>query len=291
MKFPRAARAPLLCWLTLAGMGCGPSGSRDVKIEQRGADGGSADQGGAGGFGGGSGGASGGGGADAGGATGGTQPAGGQAGSAGGAGGSKPVDPARDAAPAVVDAADVGGGSDARPPDVVADTNAPDGPGGPADVAESCTTAMPGAFINTGMPSQAGVFTAELHATPSAAPTNSIVALSDGPQTTYIGYALAARFNPSGMIDAVNGTQYEAAAPIPYAATTRYRFRFVVNVPAHTYSAYVTPAGGSELTIGTNLPFRSTQNTVTSLNSWGVVSHATAPGPTTACGFAVRSGP
>jgi hypothetical protein len=41
----------------------------------------------------------------------------------------------------------------------------------------------------------------------------------------------------------------------------------VVNVPAHTYSAYVTPAGGTEQTIGTGLAFRSNYATATSLNN------------------------
>jgi hypothetical protein len=147
---------------------------------------------------------------------------------------------------------------------------------------------MASEFMNNAIPSQAGVFTTEFDATPSASPTNSIVALSNGPQTTYTGYAVAVRFNPSGMIDALNGAQYEAGAAIPYLAARRYRFRVVANVPAHTYSAFVTPPTGSELTIGTDLPFRPTQNTVTSLNSWGVVAHATADGSTTVCGFSVR---
>jgi hypothetical protein len=39
-----------------------------------------------------------------------------------------------------------------------------------------------------------------------------------------------------------------------------------VDVPAHTYSAYVTPPGGSELTIGTGLAFRSNYASATALN-------------------------
>jgi hypothetical protein len=44
----------------------------------------------------------------------------------------------------------------------------------------------------------------------------------------------------------------------------------VVNVSAHTYSVYVTPAGGSELTVGSNYAFRNTANTMTSLNDWNL---------------------
>ena len=39
-----------------------------------------------------------------------------------------------------------------------------------------------------------------------------------------------------------------------------------MNVPAHTYSAYVTAPGGSEQTIGTNLAFRTEQAAVASLS-------------------------
>jgi hypothetical protein len=37
----------------------------------------------------------------------------------------------------------------------------------------------------------------------------------------------------------------------------------------------VTPAGGSQLTVGTNLAFRSTANTVTSLDTWNLDVDAT----------------
>jgi hypothetical protein len=45
-----------------------------------------------------------------------------------------------------------------------------------------------------------------------------------------------------------------------------------VNVAAKTYSVYVTPAGGSELTVGLNYGFRAA---VTSLDTWDLI--VTAP--------------
>jgi len=44
-----------------------------------------------------------------------------------------------------------------------------------------------------------------------------------------------------------------------------------VNVPAHTYSIYVTPAGGTEQIVGSNYAFRTEQSTVGSLNNYGVI--------------------
>jgi hypothetical protein len=62
-----------------------------------------------------------------------------------------------------------------------------------------------------------------------------------------------------------------AAATIPYAAVGTYHFRLIINVPAHTYSIFVTPPGGTEQTVGSNFAFRTEQNAVTSLDSWGVI--------------------
>ena len=50
----------------------------------------------------------------------------------------------------------------------------------------------------------------------------------------------------------------------------------VVNVLAHTYSVYVTPAGGSEVTIGQNYAFRTEQAGVASLDHWAVASGLTS---------------
>ena len=89
------------------------------------------------------------------------------------------------------------------------------------------------------------------------------------------------------MIDAIDGGQYQAASVIPYMAGATYHFRMVVNVGAHTYSTYVTPAGGGELTVGANYGFRTGTN-VASLSSWGVVMQSTAAGTITACAFSVQ---
>jgi hypothetical protein len=119
-------------------------------------------------------------------------------------------------------------------------------------------------------PAATGTFTATYDATPSISPENAVVGLSNGAATAFGNLGCIARFNPSGDIDAYNGTAYAAAATIHYSANVSYHFRFVVNVTAHTYSVFVTPSGGSELTVGSNYAFRSTANTMTSLNDWNL---------------------
>ncbi|HXB02004.1 MAG TPA: glycoside hydrolase family 88 protein [Opitutaceae bacterium] len=124
---------------------------------------------------------------------------------------------------------------------------------------------------------QTGTFTATFDGTPSASPENAVVGLSKGAATGYTGIACIARFNPTGQIDAYNGTAYAAASAINYSAGGTYHFRMVVNVAANTYSVYVTPPGGSELTVGLNYAFRTA---VTSLDTWNLDENATPAGCT-----------
>jgi unsaturated chondroitin disaccharide hydrolase len=74
----------------------------------------------------------------------------------------------------------------------------------------------------------------------------------------------------------------------PYAAGTTYHFRVAVDVVAHKYSVYVTPPAGAETTLALNWAFRTEQNTVTDLNSWGVDVNPTAAGTTTVCNFGTQ---
>jgi hypothetical protein len=136
---------------------------------------------------------------------------------------------------------------------------------------------------------QTGTFTATWDASPSLSPSNSLVGLSQGSATAYTGIAVSVRFNPTGDIDARNGGAYAALSTIPYSANTTYHFRVVVNVPAHTYSAYVTPPGGSEITIGTNYAFRTEQAGVTQLDTWNADVNATPGGSITVSNVSVAT--
>ncbi len=151
----------------------------------------------------------------------------------------------------------------------------------------ACVTAPgTGAWTNTAFATQTGTSTARFDATPSASPTNTVVGLSSGAQTLYSAFAALARFNPSGDVDAYNGTTalYAAATVVPYSANETYNFRLVFNVPAQTYSIYVTPPGASEQTIGINYGFRAKPS---SLSSWGASTHS-GNAATTVCNFALQ---
>ena len=57
-----------------------------------------------------------------------------------------------------------------------------------------------------------------------------------------------------------------------------------MNVPANTYSIYVTPAGQTEIAIGTNYSFRTEQAGITSIDHWDATSQA---GTITLCNMVV----
>jgi rhamnogalacturonyl hydrolase YesR len=140
-------------------------------------------------------------------------------------------------------------------------------------------------------PAATGTFTATYDATPSISPENALIGLSNGAATGFGNNGCIGRFNPSGFIDAYNGTAY-GPSTIPYSAGVSYHFRFVVDLTSHTYSVYVTPAGGTELTVGTDYAFRSTANTMTSLNDWNLdVDPSIKNASLTAINLSVGGGP
>src|SRR5712691_5573882 len=140
------------------------------------------------------------------------------------------------------------------------------------------------AFQNSAFTSQNGSFTATFDATPNGTGLDAATGLSQGAAAVYTDLAVIIRFNPSGTIDARNGGAYAAANAIPYTAGTSYHFRIVVDVPSHTYAAYVTPAGGAEQTIGTGFAFRTEQSTVTALANWALTA---ITGTHTVCNFSL----
>jgi Alginate lyase len=121
--------------------------------------------------------------------------------------------------------------------------------------AQVCQT-VTASWSNNPFTAQTGSFTVKFNATPSANNINTVMGLTDGSQSAYANLAAIVRFNPSGFIDAYNGTGYSAASSIPYAGGKMYSFWFQVDVPSQTYSAYVTPAGGTQVLIGSNYAFR-----------------------------------
>ena len=116
---------------------------------------------------------------------------------------------------------------------------------------------------------QNGTFTATFDVTPAAASGGiaAVIGLSVGSANAYTGLAAIVRFSneSNGSIDVRRGSVYGYDLPVIYSASVSYKVRMDVNVPARTYSVYVTPAGGSEVAMAKDFAFRSEQSTVASL--------------------------
>src|SRR6266487_536741 len=149
--------------------------------------------------------------------------------------------------------------------------------------APSCLTSA-GTWRNNAIPSRAGGFEAQFDATPAMANMNGVVGLANGPAADWTNLAAIVRFNSTGTIDARNGGDYAAATAIPYTAGTTYHFRLHVDLASHSYTTYVTPAGGTEQPVGTAFAFRTEQSAVSALNNLGVYA---AAGSATVCNVTV----
>src|SRR6266550_4012641 len=143
--------------------------------------------------------------------------------------------------------------------------------------APACLTSA-GTWRNNAIPSRAGGFEAQFDATPTMANMNGVVGLANGPAADWTNLAAIVRFNSTGTIDARDGGDYAAATAIPYTAGTTYHFRLDVDLASHSYTTYVTPAGGTEQPVGNAFAFRTEQSAVSALNTLG--GYAAAGGAT-----------
>jgi hypothetical protein len=145
-----------------------------------------------------------------------------------------------------------------------------------------------GSWANTALSQgQGSTFRITYDGTPSSSSANAISGLSDGSAQQYDNLATGVRFNPSGTIDVRNGSGFTAAANIGYQAGVTYHFILDVNVSRHTYSAYVVILS-RQITLGSNVAFRSEQSSVPLLNTVGVMA---AAGGLSICNLNLSSSP
>jgi hypothetical protein len=128
-------------------------------------------------------------------------------------------------------------------------------------------------------------FTANFDATLSVAMNGSVM-LSGTTQTAHTPFASLINFAPSGIIQVQDGGIFTAASNIPYVPGKTYHFRMEINAPADSYSVFVTPAGGTELTLGSHLSFPTGQSVVQEAQ-WGVLA-SSPQGKLNACNFVVQ---
>ena len=123
---------------------------------------------------------------------------------------------------------------------------------------------------NRNFGTQSGIFNVEYDVVPNDGFMDGVTGLSLSAASAYSDLAVIVRFTDTGFFDARNAGVYEAASVIPYTVGTSYHVRIVGDTVNHTFSAFVTPAGGSEVLLANNYAFRTQQNTVPSLDNLAV---------------------
>lgn len=94
-------------------------------------------------------------------------------------------------------------------------------------------------FVTRAFERQSGSFHVHFDATPAVAPTDALAGITFGSADGYGDLAAIVRFNPVGLIDARNGSVYQASTAIPYSAGVTRAIRLDVDLVSRTYSAWV----------------------------------------------------
>src|ERR1051326_338745 len=130
-------------------------------------------------------------------------------------------------------------------------------------------------------------FTTTFDATPSTSAMDASLGFFSPTPGTQPALSEIIHFSPAGFIQAANG---DALVPsnLPYAAGQIYHFRLTENLPAATYSLFVTPPGAAEIPLGTNLQVPSDQRGATTLTGLGLLLNGPADGTLSVCNFALR---
>ncbi len=157
------------------------------------------------------------------------------------------------------------------------------------NASSSCTPGATSWVANSLASSQTGTFTASFDATPQGVGLDADVAFSQGTPGAYTDLAAIVRFNAWGHIDVMNGSGYRADYSQTYSAKSTYHFEVIVNIPANSYSVYVTPPGGTQQTLASNYAFRGEQAGVSSLNYWTTYQDPDSPSPIQVCNLSLAA--
>jgi len=135
-------------------------------------------------------------------------------------------------------------------------------------------------------------FTATFDATPSISAIDATLGFFSPAPGLHPPLSQFIHFSPAGFIQAANGDML-IPSNVRYAAGQRNHFRLTENLPAATYSLFVTAPGAAEIPLGTNLQVPGDQRGVTTLAGWGLQINGllvNAPDGATlsVCNFAIR---
>jgi hypothetical protein len=160
---------------------------------------------------------------------------------------------------------------------------------GPPEPVPGCSSTARGQpFSNTSFPAQSGAFVFDFNVYTGASLSDEVMGLVAAPATGYSSLAASVRFNDNWVVDVRKGGTYATEAHMFYGGHWLH-YRMAVNVPAHTYSVWgwdQSTSGKAVIKLATDFPFRTEQQSVTSLNGFAhyVDPAATYQTTNTMCG-------
>jgi hypothetical protein len=153
-----------------------------------------------------------------------------------------------------------------------------------------CVNATAGAGIqSTGFsPVRTAGFSATFAATPSASVMESDIGFSSRSAEGRTAFAGLIRFSRTGTVLVRDGDSFSAVSRVRYVAGETYHFRLVEDLPAVSYTVFVTPPGGTEVLLGSNLEVPAEQRGSPALEGWGAEVHSPGGAALTVCSFTLR---
>jgi hypothetical protein len=129
-------------------------------------------------------------------------------------------------------------------------------------------------------------FTATFSVTPSSS-MDAALGFFAPPSSNQPRLSSLINFSPAGVIRVRNGDSFVSSG-VSYATGETLQFRLVENLPATTYSLFVTSPGTAEIPLATNLQVPSDQRGATTLGGWGQQVNAPDSATLSVCNFSLR---
>jgi hypothetical protein len=130
-------------------------------------------------------------------------------------------------------------------------------------------------------------FTATFSVTPSSSAMDATLGFFVPASGNQSSLGSLINFTPAGVIKVRDGDSFTSSG-IPYAADETLQFRLVENLPATTYSLFVTPPGSVEVPLATDLQVPSDQRGTTTLGGWGQIVNAPNGATLAVCNFSIQ---
>jgi hypothetical protein len=130
-------------------------------------------------------------------------------------------------------------------------------------------------------------FTATFAVTPSSSAMDAALGFFAPATSKQPALSSLINFSPAGVILVRDGDSFVSSG-VSYSAGETLQFRLVENLPATTYSLFVTPQGGAEIPLATNLQVPSAQRGATTLGGWGQLVNAPDGATLNVCNFSLQ---